>query len=68
MLQRPTERYVQEVHQEVLGQMVQGPTERYFHEVHQEVLGKYGWCESGDVHYVPCSVGIVRGAGVEVMM
>ena len=50
--------------------MMQGPAERYVQEVHQEVLGQgqYGWCESGDVHNVQCSVGIVQGAGVEVMM
>jgi hypothetical protein len=48
--------------------MLQEPMERYVQEVHQEVLGQYVWCDSGDVHYVHCSVGIVQGAGVEVMM
>ena len=48
--------------------MSQEPTERYVQEVRQEMLWKYVWCESGDVHGVHCSVGIVRVAVVEVML
>ena len=48
--------------------MPQELTERYVQEVRQEVVGQYVWCESGDVHDVHCSVGIVRVSAVEVMM